>query len=309
MLTIVIGSPLLFIGSEAEYVHRLIKSFWNLGHLIYFFALTWLLLGGFVFISKIGTVSVYLLVTLMIILLSLPVEYYQLMNAREFSYKDIFLNCLGSFLAVGFHPNTRIQQKKIRLPGQIFLLTVVLTQVYSAILDTIDWLQNLRQFPVLSNLESPLELARWRGDNLQILTLGPDRNHVLRMEFNQDAYSNLSFYKFQSDWRGYGCLAFMIYSEDTKSLPLYLRIHDHLHSKTGKQSNDRFNTLLTVLPGWNGVEINLNKIRQAPETREIDLARIEELIFFTHQAEQNFVVYFDNLKLINRGESQEKCAQ
>jgi len=96
------------------------------------------------------------------------------------------------------------------------------------------------------------------------------------------------------DWSNYNFLYFEIFSQNRHENKLTLRIHDKRHNK---QYFDRFNKNLQLKQGLNRFSIELKDIRYAPQSREFDLQKVEEVSWFFAKPKQDHLLYFDNIEL------------
>jgi len=170
---------------------------------------------------------------------------------------------------------------------------------FPLMINTADTINAYRSFPVLSDLESPYELTRWSGNQLEIEKLGATNNHVLGITFTTDEYSNLTFESFPGDWTGFSSISFRVFNDDTNDRILILRIHDQDHRASNWDYNDRFNQVINLASGWNKISIDLNLVRVRPMNREIDMSKIEEIIIFSNNYQTSARLYFDDFRLEN----------
>ena len=72
-------------------------------------------------------------------------------------------------------------------------------------------------------------------------------------------------------------MRFELFNPDKTVLILTFRTHDNKHYGSGNSAyHDRFNRQLHIELGWNSISIGLHHIGEAPASRAIDLARIQE---------------------------------
>jgi hypothetical protein len=129
--------------------------------------------------------------------------------------------------------------------------------------------------PRLADFNSFLELERWRGevDIVRLLSSQGDEK-VLRVQLETDHFSGIALAYFHADWRNYQQFRFELFNPDKTVLMLTIRIHDKKH-------HDRFNRQLHIELGWNSISIDLHHIGEAPASRAIDLAKIQEIGLFS----------------------------
>ena len=295
---IVISIPLLFIGSQTLIQFRLLPYLWNYGHIALFAAIFWLIFSkSNIFAGR----SIYwtLVTTILpIILVSVAIELIQSINSREFSFLDIIRNCLGATIAIAFHSNSFSDNRTFsRSKLKYSVVGVLIIFSYPLLINTADSINAYRSFPVLSDFESPFELTRWSGNQLIVVDLDDNNNHVMGHTFTTDEYSNLTFESFPNNWTGYSKISFRIFNEGTTNHELILRIHDQHHRNSNWDYSDRFNQIINLASGWNNITIDLNLVRVRPMNREIDMSKIEKVIIFSHYLPVNTRLYFDDFKL------------
>ncbi len=295
---IVISIPLLFIGSQTLIQFRLLPYLWNYGHIALFAAIFWLIFSKWdIFAQK----SIYWTLSttiLSIILVSVPIELIQNINSRGYSFLDIIRNCLGGTIVVAFHPNSfKGTQTFSRSKLKYVVVGIFIILSYPLMINTADTIIAYRSFPILSDFESPYELTRWSGNQLEIKNLDDDNNHVMGNTFLTDEYSNLTFKTFPNNWTGFTNLTFRIFNEGVNDHILKLRIHDRHHRKSNWDYNDRFNQNINLTPGWNKISIDLNIVRVQPRNRNMDMSKIETLTLFSHNLKANIRFYFDDFRL------------
>ena len=295
---IVLSIPLLFIGSQTLIQFRLLPYLWNYGHIALFAAIFWLIFSKWNFFAKKSIYWTLLTTVLPIIIVSVPIELIQDINGREFSFLDIIRNCLGATIAIALHPNSfRDIRTFSRSKLKYSVVGVLIIFSYPLMINTADTINAYRSFPVLSDLESPYELTRWSGNQLEIEKLDASNNHVLGITFTTDEYSNLTFESFPGDWTGFSSISFRILNDDTNDRILNLRIHDQDHRASNWDYNDRFNQVINLASGWNKITVDLNLVRVQPLNREIDMSKIEKIIIFSNYFQTSARLYFDDFRL------------
>jgi len=297
-LFIALCIPLLFFGSQLLSHFRLLPYLWNYGHIALFAAIFWLIFSkSDIFAER----SIYWTLTttiLPIILVSVAIEIIQSINSREFSFLDIIRNCLGATIAIAFHSNSFSDNRTFsRSKLKYSVVGVLIIFSYPLLINTADTINAYRSFPVLSDFESPFELTRWSGNQLIVVDLEANNNHVLGNTFTTDEYSNLTFESFPNNWAGFSNFSFRIFNDSTTNHELNIRIHDQHHRNSNWDYSDRFNQIIGLTPGWNKITIDLNLVRVHPMNREIDMSKIEKIIIFSHNLQTNVRLYFDDFRL------------
>jgi hypothetical protein len=207
---------------------------------------------------------------------------------------------LGAIIAVVFFSPARNHLRRRRLllvrALALLLLAVPVSSLFVTVLDE----QHSRHtFPILASFESFGELGRWSGSagfarsDQQAI----DGNYSLRVDLGTEQYSGVSLGYFDSDWSGFHTLSVSIFNAESSLLSLTLRIHDQQHSRSSQLFQDRFNRSFALRPGWNHLEIPLQDIATAPESRRMDLSAIENLGFFVVAEKTEMTIYMDQLVL------------
>jgi hypothetical protein len=96
------------------------------------------------------------------------------------------------------------------------------------------------------------------------------------------------------DWSRRHALRLSIFSPNREPISLMLRVHDRLHNN---EYEDRFNTVLRLVPGPNKISIPLALIETAPRKRRMDMKRIASIIIFAYMPTRRFTLYLDNIVL------------
>ena len=88
-------------------------------------------------------------------------------------------NCLGAALPLPFRPGARASDRSAYRYGLIALLVSLLwIALYPAATIFADMQFARHKMPVLADLETPLEIIRWQGDNdLRVTEFGAGENH------------------------------------------------------------------------------------------------------------------------------------
>jgi hypothetical protein len=103
---------------------------------------------------------------------------------------------------------------------------------------------------------------------------------LARLDLQPAVYPGVSLEEPYPDWRGYRRLTFTVVSDLDAPLTLTIRIHDAHHDQ---RYEDRFNRSLSIAPGVNRIAIELDDVRKAPDRREMDMARIRDIIIFAYR--------------------------
>jgi VanZ family protein len=299
-LVLIVLTLLLFIGGPGYYSDPVTKELWDTGHALLFAAAVFVLMRQPRFKRKSLWVSVCLS-TLFCMVIGLATEILQIPAGRDFEIKDLGNDLLGGYVGWAIAVATdKSNRKSIRislLPAVLLILFFVFAPVYRAGFNA---LMIQRQFPVLSDFETPCELDRWNAKPASMaLDTGRVRHgeKALRIDLQPGIWPGFSLETFRRDWRGYTVLHFSLYNTTAHTLAINLKIYDRKHVEGGYEYRDRFNRGLTLMPGWNDIHVPLADIQAAPQDRKMDLSNIFSFSLFLSRLDAPMTLYFDNLRL------------
>jgi len=294
----VIFFVLLFVGGPDYYSTRSFKAAWDLGHVLVFFLLTYLALELKTF-KKLNVISQIGIVLGFTIFMGLGIEWIQSFIGRDPEIADLRRNLEGSVLAIVLLIPYQIKFFNLkRVLLFIISLLIIIETIPLAKAFNDEW-QTRDQFPVLSNLENWFDDERWEStaSHLRAQDVASQGDYSLKAELTTQKYSGVYLKYFINDWSDFTTLKFSIYNPQNDPFELHCRLHDENHIKYGQAYDDRYNTILKIEPDWNHFEIPLNEIKEAPESRMIDLRQIKSLAFFVMRLKANRYIYIDNVYL------------
>jgi len=301
----VAGIPLLLTNILTSPVSKLGAGAWDHGHILFFFAITWLALDKAN--RQIGMRPLALAI-FALALISIGIETIQSAIGRGFSFVDIYRNYLGASLALLCHPGSIRTSPVLRKSLLTICILLIGVSVLPLARSAITLLYGYSSFPVLSDFESPFEIERWDGDHLAVLQNEDRPGHSLSKLFDTGEFSSMTLHSFPADWRKFTCLGFSVYSRQTESISLELKIQDSRHRQSGFEYSDRFNQVLLIAPGGNDIVVSLDEVRNAPRGREMDLGNIDSLSLFTHSLPEAVELRFDDFRLVERKHCSESGA-
>jgi glycopeptide antibiotics resistance protein len=296
LATIFAISFLLFFDFGKLY-SRTATEILNFGHLILFGSAAVFLLWVF---HREGSSPPYGKVAAITIFLGILSEFIQLMTpSRDFELRDMFADTLGAviFLVVAYTLREDLSPSKKRFirTVSILLILAMLGPVFSAVID--DWSMQ-KDFPLLGSFESCLEKSRWtvEGSNTikRVKQHAADGEYSLKTVLLSGQYPGVALEYLIPDWRGFSSLDFDAFYEGTVPLKITVRIHDRKHNQ---QYNDRYNESFLLQHGDNHLSIGLDKVRNAPGGRQMDMTAIEGLCIFTTSLKEPRIIYLDNVRL------------
>jgi VanZ family protein len=295
----VLMTILFFIGGPGYQSPRSLKSFWNLGHIIYF-ALLPLMLFSFITGKPLKLVFQLLIIFGITISLGVLVELFQYGVDRSPDMGDIFRNMLGACIAIAFLlPIRKSVPKATMLIFRSTLILLILAQFYPVVIDLIDEHHARRDFPVLSDFQTPYQVHRWTGDAaIEIENIGSRGNRAMRADLTTQVYSGVALKYFPTDWQAYQWFQFRIYNPSADAIKITCRIHDRSHIQGVQRYLDRFNTTRSIPHGWNTITISLEEVRRAPDNRQMDLSQIYGVGIFASRLPYPRNIYIDGVRLL-----------
>lgn len=190
--------------------------------------------------------------------------------------------------------------------GAMFVAAVLILAAAGATLlvTSAAYLARNRAFPTLY----PMDGAWWERQFIEVeqndlqpgtwVSIPGDgsasRTRLARLDLRPARYSGITLAEPYPDWRGYSQLVFTIVSDLREPLPLAIRVHDAAHDR---RYADRFNMRLVVQPGRNRVVIPLERIRRAPDRRDMDLAHVKGILLFTAGLQRRTHLYLGPVAL------------
>ncbi len=296
----VTGAVFLFFGGPDYYAPRSFRLAWDLGHICLFFVWTYALMKTWKDFARKPVRMQLILIVLITLCVGFVIEWVQSGSHRTFSIADVFRNIVGSTAAIVLlSPAGLTLSKRLLRSLHTIVGLVVLLLTYPLVRALTDEAIARKQFPVLSNFDTPFEIHRWQSRS----TIAIDRETVkegnasLRVRLNTDKYSGASLVYFPPDWRNYKYFHMSIFNASEKPLKVTLRMHDDQHIMNGFPYTDRFNREFVLAHGWNDIHVAIEEIRNAPTNRAMDLGAVKDVTVFTVSLKAPKVIYIDDVRL------------
>lgn len=292
----------LFFDVDIKH-HRLLQALWNLGHIFLF------LLLSFVLYKKVLNrlkCSLFVEVFYVVILAALTgsiVEFIQSFTGRDSSVYDVVLDVVGSLTGLLlFSDKLKRSGKNFRLIIRTVVVIITIGSLYPLLTNAIDDIRQKMQFPALLLNQSRLELLRINKLNINISHVenkfsSEKGNKLLKLVFLPGRYSSAKLAAGVQDWSGYNNLIFNVYNPYTKATGMNIRIHDNAHQDSGYIFLDRFNMVLKVNQGWNRFRISLKKVKNALRGRQMNMQKIDEIIFYKSNLKSPETLYLGQMSL------------
>ena len=293
---------LFFIGGPGYYSPRSYKHFWDLGHILFFFILNYLILANWP--KNSGTT--FLLRSIFVIVISIClgglIEFLQTASFRTSDLMDVGRDIIGCLVALAFCAPSRKSIPKTGLKiFQVISVTLVVMAFLPPITSIIDEVTTRKQFPVLADFETRFQAGRWTGDADFSIDhiIHYQGSSSLKVKLNTSRYSGVALKYFSENWQNYKELQLRIYNPNKKPIRLTCRIHDRRHTLGIQLYEDRFNKNFSTSKGWNLIKIPLNQVANAPLKRKMALNQIQGLGLFATGLPEPRTIYIDDVRLVN----------
>lgn len=290
----------MFWGDLGVEPARSVRNLWNTGHIFYFALVAYLLMKS-QFIARQSPAVQWLIILSMTLLTGWLIEVAQYYGTqRTPDSGDILRDLIGSLLVLAF---TSSQHHAKAIPwtllSKIAALSLLLIQLIPLMISLVDEAIAREQFPVLANFSTPFEMGRWSGgaERFRESPAGLSAVGFMKVNLTTQRHSGISLKYFPGDWRGFHTLSLQIYNPDAEAVSVTCRIHDRLHAIGRQNYTDRFNYAYLLQPGFNDIEIELDKVTASPKGRSMDLSRIHRLGIFASELAEPRTLYIQEVRL------------
>ena len=287
---------LLLAPIDTHFNERLARALWNFGHIPAFALFSVIALTIARERAGLATGRAIALSAGALLLLAIATEWEQSRVGRGFSMLDVGSDMTGSLLGLALWLLHR------RAPWPAIVVTTVPAMALVAGSAAEPWgiaadeIAARRAFPVLADFSSARQLTRFANpDGLRLEQR--DGQHLARVPLGGSDYSGFSLLHFPRDWSGYEQLHIEVVNPQSEPLHLTCRIHDSRHNDLYA---DRYNRGYVLQPGNNVLRVNLAEAAAAPDTRTMDLSRIQGVICFSRQSEGQRLIFLRRLALEER---------
>ncbi len=290
------------------------KAVYNFGHVPLFGCVAILLLWvSRTFIKRPGGQSLqhYSIALWGVLVLALLTESLQLLTVtRSFTLSDVIHDLVGAvcglmlFLTYDSDLLGRWVEWREFPRNAVLRVTVVLVLALT-LLPVMQWAYACwdrdNRFPSLVEFSSEWEMKFVKAvDSEWQVVEAPEgwkksRDDLVgQVVFHPKRYPRIHLEEPYPDWRGYTFFQLDVYSELSSTQSIAIRIDDTYRTTSYE---NRFNRRIMISPGLNHIQIPLEDIRQAPESREMDMSSIRKVLLFAVSPPKEFILYFDNLRL------------
>jgi VanZ family protein len=292
----------LFLGGPDYFAPRSLKSLWDLGHLFFFAALGILMFKKLSQYKEVSFGWQCVAVVLISLILGALIEWAQAGLKRTSDVMDVFRNLVGILVSISWSFPVAVA-KTYRRFFQLVTVLMVAWSVYpfarAAADDYLAW----RQFPVLSEFETPFEIDRWSGNAQKAIDRSVHFSGASSMKLilSTSKYSGASLLYFPGNWLNYDYLHVKIFNPADENLKIICRIHDRRHTENGYNYSDRFNTNVILSKGWNDITVSLADVKNAPKDRKLNLGQVQEIGFFAYRLPRPRIIFIDSVVLTRNG--------
>jgi VanZ family protein len=297
-LVLLLIAPLFFWGGPGYHSPRMLKELWDLGHVVFFGLLAWVI--GCL-LEKRGERGIRRcgIPLFIVTVVALAVEGVQrFLPGRTASFADFLLGFGGGAVVVIFFflpEKWNSWSRYLRTAGVIAVGGMLVPFAMTAV----DEYCSRRDFPLLAGFETSLELSRWSNEDKMERVREPvlAGNFSAFLHLAPGKYSGVSLQYFPGNWKSAKRLAFSIYNPG-EPVMLHYRVHDVAHRRGDRQLyGDRFNGMRRIVRGWNTIVVPVEDIKNGPVKRNINLAAIEGFGVFLVDNREKRVLYIDEVKL------------
>ncbi len=288
-------APLFFTGGPDWSSGPLHKSVWNLGHIVFFGLLTYAIHPW----KRLSGGRLWLATTTVVLIAGLVIEFLQSGLGRQDDWHDVWRNLVGAWLILAFRP-VLDPATKLHLRQRMLAAIAAVLVIFELGLTGIVATQQFRisqQLPMLYDFSHTDPTPFWRGNLTPSDHHGDINGQSLKISLSTRLYSGVTLDNLPVDWRDYEQLTVALFNPDETVLPLTLRVNDVEHERGANIYSDRYNTRLTLEPGFNSFTLNLSDIRNAPRNRTMNMDDIRRLGLFATSLPAPRTLYLLDLRL------------
>jgi VanZ family protein len=169
--------------------------------------------------------------------------------------------------------------------------------IYPSVISAWDEVWAYRQFPVIASMEGWFQKDRFRGSRAHLMRIkDPENNdnHLLQVQFLPGLYPRFRVRDMPRDWSPYSSFSFTAINPGPESFFLLVRVDDIRHDN---RPADRYLLRLTLQPGRHRIQVPLEAVEQAPDTRSMDMTAIHQVILFSYNLSEAQIMLFDDFRL------------
>jgi hypothetical protein len=228
------------------------------------------------------------------------IELVQALLGRDASVHDVVNDMAGAIIgilasAIGGPPERKHPAAVKRVLGALALLGIAATMAPLA-WSAAAYRNRQVRFPVLAEFSSSLDLYFWQDSmpNFELRRLPREwarvRNEsALYVPLPNARWPGIELTEPVPNWSAYRSFCADVINSAPSALPLNLRVHDRAHNQ---KMSDRFNLSFDVAPASRKILcVPLTSVRNAPETRAMDMKHIAGVILFADASQAGKFFY------------------
>lgn len=219
------------------------------------------------------------------IALGLVSEAAQIPGPRDASIEDIIADASGAIggLLIALASNSAaFASWKARSGFYLAGTAILLAALIPLISVSAAYIERSHEYPVLVSFDSNFArtFVRIQNATLTIVARPTASRKVGQVSLHDGAWPGLIIHDIWPDWRNYSFLIIHLALAEEEPLDINIRVHDRWHKLGDQPYSDRFNMTLAMQPGQHRLRIPLEKIRSAPQERQMDLSKIDGIVLF-----------------------------
>jgi VanZ family protein len=153
------------------------------------------------------------------------------------------------------------------------------------------------QFPLIADMEGRFQADRFGGAYSQrrrIVDPEDPANHLLEVRFFPALYPRFSLRDLPRDWSSFAGFSFTAINPGPDPFFLMVRVDDIHHDN---RPADRYLLRLTLQPGRHRIQVPLDAVTTAPDSRPMDMTAISKVLFYGYNLKEDRAVHFDDFRL------------
>lgn len=229
-------------------------------------------------------------------------EMLQAFAGRSPGVGDLLANTAGVISGVCWISSRRVSGRRRWLLSAIALI-ILLAAVVRPIAGIRGALLQRADFPLLASFERSIDLGAWAESHSSMQRTtewASDGSWSLRVDLFPGRYSGVNMTWPLRDWRGYDQLRWDLQNPGNTPLRLVVKIFDRPHRLAGFDPSDRFESIVEIPPGGrHELVIDLDEVAQAPESRPMDLRKVNGVELFAIDLASHRTLFLDNMRLVN----------
>lgn len=228
------------------------------------------------------------------------VELIQPQFGRSGTWSDFWLDLLGTCAGISLYLSSVVSGF---FRWCFLMLAIGLIWFDLATPMAIHWAEQERnaRFPLIADFENRWLSQFLKPANTASLTVEAapaawrqNSGRVAKLVQRPGDWPGIYIVEVVPDWRGYTSLDFDVFNPLKEPVRLSVRVHDRLHNHLYP---DRYNRTFRLAPGAQRISIPLDDIRMAPKGRQMSMAEIQSIIFYTYKLNAERTLYFDDIRL------------